>query len=880
MKKLGPYTLLQPCASSNLGTVHLARLTGQGSTLFAVKVIRPEWAADEEFSRVLSMEADSAVKFRHPASASVYGVGQEGDTLYVAMEFLRGQPFSAFLERAKLAGTPISHRVISWIGAEAALALAAAHQTPCFAEGSEWMVHGALAPRSLFLTYDGRVKVLGMGLGQARASMPPSELSLPYRAPEALFGAELAPAWDIYGLGAILYEAFLDQKVFVKPTEGERKPATLSLARPELLPQRLSVPPSVASNVATVIRNMMAREPSARLKEIAAVETVLREAADASQLEMARAVEERMKAIFLEEMDATRRTVDRWARDGKKAARPAPWSTPPRVAQAPVIGSLRPIGSRGTSLEPVIAPQPPERPPHAANSDLEGSLTDPMIDLDATQEMLGPVRSRTSLEQALSGRIGRYRLGPVIHDSDSAVLFRAQDPNLGRDVVVKVLHPEFIRDPRLDLPLWVQSFKREARLAARLSTFGVPSLHDAGRDGPAFFMVYEWVEGEPLHAALHRSTPFSRDQIVSVLEGLLGTLAQVHEQGIVHGDIRASNVVLDASGGVKLIDLSMAHEQDQPPHPLAGANVLVVSPEYLDGNAPTPRSDQFALGMLLYEMLVHQRPFGGVDDQAIREAIRSAEPRPPEALDPRVDPVLAKVCMRLLDKDPSMRFESCRSVLSELGNPSPGRIAAGQGSTGQVGSQAPQAGFPEAFVTLCQEAASLVSVSPQGNPRCDAPRAAGIVAQRLGFDETERAKIEGLVALRILARRTGSTMDHARMQALVPTSLRGLAAEVDKLHDDAVPSAGPGPSRSAQVVWAVEFYFAATDLHDPQRVSPRTAVLAMRTQLGGRVASQVFDVFTGYLREIISALDLSPSTLPRTGGAFEAPDNGAGPGLN
>src|SRR5262249_45082331 len=143
---------------------------------------------------------------------------------------------------------------------------------------------------------------------------------------------------------------------------------------------------------------------------------------------------------------------------------------------------------------------------------------------------------------------------------------------------------------------WISLFKREARIAGRLTHPSIPRVLDAGRDAGTFFIAFESIEGQPLHEILDRGEKLSSERIRMLILDIAAALDHVHDEGVVHADLRASNVLVAEDGRAFLADFSMAQELGGPDHPLLAANVHTASPEYLAGFGYGPRSDQFALG--------------------------------------------------------------------------------------------------------------------------------------------------------------------------------------------------------------------------------------------------------------------------------------------
>jgi serine/threonine-protein kinase len=267
-------------------------------------------------------------------------------------------------------------------------------------------------------------------------------------------------------------------------------------------------------------------------------------------------------------------------------------------------------------------------------------------------------------EPDLQGRLlGPYRLIRQIGSGGMGVIYAAEDTRLGRRVAVKLLPPEYGRDPRAK-----ERFVREARTASALDHPNLCTVYDVGDSDGRLFIVLAFYEGETLRERLRRGplpAAEARDVAVQVARGL----ARAHEAGITHRDIKPANVMLTRRGEAKILDFGIAK--------LAGDVTLTrtggawgtpayMSPEQARGQAVDSRSDVWALGVLLYEMLAGQRPFEGDDAQVVLSSILAQEPVPLARLRPEVPLDLARVVATALAKEPAHRYASAAELLADL----------------------------------------------------------------------------------------------------------------------------------------------------------------------------------------------------------------------
>ena len=294
---------------------------------------------------------------------------------------------------------------------------------------------------------------------------------------------------------------------------------------------------------------------------------------------------------------------------------------------------------------------------------------------------------------------GRYEALRLLDEGGHSLVYLARDLRLGRLVALKVLKPELRGDVAL-----VARLEREVRLVAQLSHPNLVTLYDWQADGSGQLAVLEYVSGENLKAYLRRRGRLAPDEAIAIVRQVLAALGAVHAAGIVHRDVKPQNVLLvgDASASgerdtqptqslqaypsqaypfVKLTDLGIARIVDDPgPTPLGSAvgTPQYLSPEQAMGQPATPVSDVYAVGALLYELLVGSPPFDGETPLAIVHQQAYVEPRPPREAVPGLSPELERVVLRALAKDPAQRYPTAAafsSALEGLASGAPDRTA-------------------------------------------------------------------------------------------------------------------------------------------------------------------------------------------------------------
>jgi eukaryotic-like serine/threonine-protein kinase len=304
----------------------------------------------------------------------------------------------------------------------------------------------------------------------------------------------------------------------------------------------------------------------------------------------------------------------------------------------------------------------------------------------------------------------RYRLVRRIAAGGMGEVWEADDTVLGRRVALKVLVEELAADDRA-----TRRFVREARATARLAHPNVARVYDFGRDGDAPFLVMELLEGRTL-ADRVAAGPLPPAEAARVAAAVADALDAAHQRGIVHRDVKPSNVMLAPDGAVKVMDFGIAAAADET-HSTTGsglyATVAYVSPERVAGQPATPASDMYSLGAVLYELLCGRPPFSGGSPALVARAHLQDQPVPVRRLAPWVPARLAEACEAALAKDPARRPSSAAAFAARL------RAAAAAKDGGRLEKDAgpePTRAMPAAEAAPTPAAAATVQVGP-GRPR-------------------------------------------------------------------------------------------------------------------------------------------------------------------
>jgi serine/threonine protein kinase len=264
----------------------------------------------------------------------------------------------------------------------------------------------------------------------------------------------------------------------------------------------------------------------------------------------------------------------------------------------------------------------------------------------------------------------RYEIQEVLGEGGMGIVYRAHDRRLEDAVAIKTLrHRALSTDHSL-----LERFRQEIRLARRITHPNVVRTHDIGEWNGLRFVSMELVEGRTLGQVIESEKILRAEAAVRIAKQVCRGLEAIHEVGIVHGDIKPQNVMVQTSGGSKIMDFGSAHVAIEGGTTARGTIVGTLgymSPEQARGRPLDFRSDIYSLGILLYELFTGTLPFE--DDTPLAVALKHIQQAPPPLRSKQsgIDPEIAAVVMKCLEKDADARFQSARDLLRALERVSP-----------------------------------------------------------------------------------------------------------------------------------------------------------------------------------------------------------------
>ncbi|MCA8922136.1 MAG: serine/threonine protein kinase, partial [Planctomycetes bacterium] len=353
----------------------------------------------------------------------------------------------------------------------------------------------------------------------------------------------------------------------------------------------------------------------------------------------------------------------------------------PLVAKRPDSGRLAPDSARLSRDSGRLAPDSGRLIPHTAEVPAHGAPAARHVDSDSgrliphTAEVpaqpIAPEvdHNAATVAAAAVQRFGRYLVESELARGGMGVVYKAKDPHLERYVALKVMQGDgFELDPTDEV-----RFVREAKATAKMRHPNIVSVLDTGTDHGFPYLVMDLVQGESLGERIKRSGPLDPPEAARLAAAVARALDYSHQQGVLHRDVKPSNILLEAAQGTPLLtDFGLARNAQEDGSQLTGVGQAVGTPSYMAPEQATgerellgPATDVYGLGATLYHMLAGHPPFRG-GTISVMHAVVAESPKPLRELRESVPRELDAICMRCLAKDPASRFQSAGELAAAL----------------------------------------------------------------------------------------------------------------------------------------------------------------------------------------------------------------------
>ncbi|GAA1873189.1 Stk1 family PASTA domain-containing Ser/Thr kinase [Pseudonocardia ailaonensis] len=263
----------------------------------------------------------------------------------------------------------------------------------------------------------------------------------------------------------------------------------------------------------------------------------------------------------------------------------------------------------------------------------------------------------------------RYQLGDTLGYGGMSEVHFGTDTRLSRDVAIKVLRADLARDPQFQL-----RFRREAQNAAALNHPAIVAVYDTGETqsefGPLPYIVMEFVDGQTLREIVKTTGPLSQQRVIEVMADVCAALDFSHRHHIIHRDVKPANIMITTGGAVKVMDFGIARALGEGQNVTQTAAVIgtaqYLSPEQARGEQVDARSDVYAAGCVLFELLTGEPPFTGDTPVAVAYQHVREDPRRPSDVNPTITPALDAVILKALSKNPVNRYQSAAEMRQDL----------------------------------------------------------------------------------------------------------------------------------------------------------------------------------------------------------------------
>jgi serine/threonine protein kinase/tetratricopeptide (TPR) repeat protein len=701
-RRFGQYVLLKPLARGGMGALYLA-LSGpkDSSKLCVIKTVLPH-LADKEYLQRFRDEAKVVVRLSHGNLVPVFDSGQAGGEIYLAMDYVEGRDLRATWNRCAKKGIAFPVDVAAHLAREMARGLYYAHNF-----GDIKLVHRDVSPPNVLLSYSGEVRLTDFGLASSTLKIEKTAPGIiygkvSYMSPEQARGEKIDGRTDLYATGIILWELLTGRQLFPSgrtPGAAKDQHTSEELLRRVRNPE-LVAPSKRAGRVPAELDRITQKALAPDLRDRYVNCEELRHDLARFLAQTSPGMDATRVANFLSELYDEDIAAERAERE-QLIVKAREWYTsknavPPPV---PVTGKTQAItsGGRSDASSDAKSDDRSERPqretvlsiPIQAGRLRDKRLTipdqEPSASSNSAEASSADSNSADGSSASVVGTVigGRYYVRRLIGEGGMGRVFEAEHIDIGRRVALKILHPAYSQTPDL-----VERLRREARAASKISHPNVVDVTDSGTtpDG-AFFFVMEYLEGIELGELIYREGKLDVARALHIGAQISRAIQAAHEVNVIHRDIKPENVLILTRDGqkdfVKVLDFGIAksgkdsdleNEKDtngdlrrRLTHPgMTMGTPEYMAPEQAAGRPADPRSDVYAVGGLVYEMLSGKAPYEGQNFMEILHKKATTMPASLISLREDIPPELDAIVMRSMAREPDQRQRSMEEFGREL----------------------------------------------------------------------------------------------------------------------------------------------------------------------------------------------------------------------
>jgi serine/threonine protein kinase len=655
-RKFGKYHLLAPLAQGGMGALYLS-VTGEKGLekLCVIKTVLPH-LADSEYVARFRDEAKVVVKLSHGNLVPVFDAGQEKGEIFLAMDFIEGKDLRAVWNRCAKKGVAFPVDVAVYIVKELCRGLAYAHGF-----GDLKLVHRDVSPPNVLISFAGEIKLTDFGLASSTLKLEKTAPGViygkvSYMSPEQARGEPLDGRTDLYAAGIILWELLTGRQLF---PPGDAQPQDLLARAKDPRPDPPSRrAPRVPGKLDDIVLKALAASREERYRNGEEMRAALAGwlAQEAPATDSAR-LEKFVTGLFAEDMQRERAEREALVEKTRDRIR----SSPHDVVSMGQVRTMSPSlhTKRGVAVT-VPDPGPGGATIVTGGGSAPAVATQP--DEDLSVDVLGTILD------------GRYAVKRLLGEGGMGRVYEAEHVQIGKRVALKILHPAYSRTPEV-----VARFRREARAASRIGHPNIVDVTDSGTtaDGSVYF-VMEFLEGVELADVIDREGAIDVSRALNIGTQICRALAAAHSSGIIHRDLKPENIFLVVREGttdfVKVLDFGIAKSaelEEQRKERLTHPGMAMGTPEYMApeqaaGRPADARSDVYAVGAIMYEMVTGVPPYDGANFMEILTKKATVEPVPPRQLRTDLPEVVERVILRSLARSPSDRPPSMEAFEYEL----------------------------------------------------------------------------------------------------------------------------------------------------------------------------------------------------------------------